>query len=118
MRREEGVKFGLLAQAVQADGVKPFENIALFAVLRRPAVLLHEIDDVLKSREDAFLARRMGAGLLGLDDDAKSLQQLVVAQLIHGRPRLSCGRGRRRLPPCAFPKRPERSWTAGDRARS
>jgi hypothetical protein len=116
--REEGVKFRLLAQAVQAEGIKPLENVALFAVLRRSAVLFHEIDDVLKARENTFLARRMGAGLLGFDDDAKGLQQLVIAQFIHGRPRLSCERGRRRPPPCAFPKHPERSETAGDRAHS
>ena len=79
MRRKERVKFRLFAQAIQADGVKPLENVALFAVLRRPAVLLHKIDDVLKSREASFLARRMGAWLLRLDDDAKGLQQFVIA---------------------------------------
>ena len=76
--REQGVKLGLLAQAIQPHGIQPLEDVAIFAVLGRAAMLLDEIDDVLEARDDPLLARRAPAARLGLDGYAELVEQFVV----------------------------------------
>ena len=102
-------RVGLVAQAVEADGVEPLEDVPVLAVLGGAAMFLAEADDVLEARDDPLLARRAGARLRRDRLDAKRAQQLEVAQLSHSRPpalALPSGAEERRCPrPCAVPTR-------------
>ena len=49
------------AQPVKPHCIEAFKNIALFAVLRRAAMLIAEFENILKARNDPFLLRRIGA---------------------------------------------------------
>ena len=61
----EGLKQGAaivqLAQTVEAHSVQPLENVAIFAMLRRAAVLFDEALNFLEAGDDAFFARRPAA---------------------------------------------------------
>ena len=54
------------AQAVEAHGIQPLENVAVFPMLRGAAVLLDKPLNLLESGDDALLARRAAALLLRL----------------------------------------------------
>ena len=77
----EGLKqataFRQLAQAIEAHGIQPLEDVAVLPVLRSTAVLLDESLDLLEAGDDALLARRPAA-LLRLDLDAKLVEKRVI----------------------------------------
>ena len=65
-RRKQGAALLKRAQAVEAHGIEPLEDVAIFPVLRRAAVLLDKSLDFLEAGDDALLARRASALLLRL----------------------------------------------------
>ena len=67
-----------LAQAIKPHRIKPLEDVALFAVLRRAAMLIVEFENVLKARDDPLLLRRIGACSHLLDTNAEFCEQFVV----------------------------------------
>ena len=67
-----------LAQAIQPHGIEPLEDVALFAMLRRAAMLIVEFENIFKARDNPLLLRRIGARGLLLDADAKLREQFVI----------------------------------------
>ena len=65
-RRKQRAAVLKRAQAIEAHGIEPLEDVAVFAVLRGAAVLLDEPLDLLEPGDDALLARRPAALLLRL----------------------------------------------------
>jgi hypothetical protein len=53
-----------LADPVQADGIESLEDVAVFAVLRSPAVMAVKPLDVLKSGDNPFLQRSVCLNLV------------------------------------------------------
>ena len=73
-------------QAVEPHGVKPLEDVAVFAVLRWATVLLIETLDFLKPGDDALLARRAAARLLRRVELGKLRRQLVEVGITQSAP--------------------------------
>ena len=61
----------------QAHGVDPLENILVFPMLRRPAMLFHELLDFLEPGDDALLAGRATALFLGLGELVEFVPQFI-----------------------------------------
>ena len=66
-RREKGTALVQRAQAIEAHGIEPLEDVAILTVLRRATVLFDEPLNFLEARDDPFLARRAAALLFGLE---------------------------------------------------
>ena len=77
-RFHHGAAIFLLADAVEADGIKPLEDVAILAVHRRAPMLLEETLDFFESGDDPFLAWGPARFLLRLGLDAKLFKQCVV----------------------------------------
>jgi hypothetical protein len=60
-RFQKSAAVGLFAQPVQANGVKPLEDIPVFTVQGCAAVLFSEPLNILKARDDAFFPSRPAA---------------------------------------------------------
>ena len=75
---KHGAAIGQLAQTIEAHGIQPLEDVAVFAMLRRAAVLLDETLNFLEAGDDPLLARRPARFLLRLDLDAKLVEKRVV----------------------------------------
>ena len=82
-RREKRAAFLEGPQAVEAHGIEPLEDVAVFAVLRRTSVLLDEALDVLEPGDDALLARRAAALLLRRRELGQFVIQLVEVEITH-----------------------------------
>ncbi|WP_278395026.1 hypothetical protein [Sphingobium yanoikuyae] len=80
------VAFRQRTQPIEPDGVQPFENIAILAVLRRATMLVAEFQDILEAGDDPLLARGVGAKLLGRQVDAQFGEDVVVGHVRHWRP--------------------------------
>jgi hypothetical protein len=63
-RFDQGAAADQFAQAIEAHGIEPFEDVAIFAMLRRAAMLVDEPLNLFKAGDDALLAR-CPAGRLG-----------------------------------------------------
>ena len=95
---------------IETHRIQPFEDVAVFSMLRRAAVLLDEPLNLLEARDYPLLARCPTRFLLGLSLDAKLFEERVVlvGELRHERPRPSCAPGTPHPRPYASPRRP---WT-------
>jgi hypothetical protein len=62
---QQGLRLRQLAQLIQAHGIQALEDVAAFAMQRGAAMGLVEAQDVLKARNDAFLARGAAGSLSG-----------------------------------------------------
>jgi hypothetical protein len=88
----EGLKYatavGLLANAIEAHGIQPLEDVAVFPVLRGTAMLLDETLNLLKACDDTLFARRPARVFLRLDLDAKLVEKGIVlfGEPSHARP--------------------------------
>ena len=80
-RGHQGATVRMGAQAVEAHGIEPLEDVAVFAVLRGAAVLLDEALDLLEPGDDALLARRAPALLLGCGELVEFGAQLVEVEV-------------------------------------
>lgn len=85
-RLQEGAAVRERAQAVQAHGVKALEYVAAFTVLRRTVVLLSKALDFLEARDDALLACRAAALLLGRSELGKLRGECVKIGVTHSVP--------------------------------
>ena len=85
-RRQQGAAVLERAQAVEAHGVEPLEDVAVFPVLRGATVLLDEALDFLESGDDALLARRASALLLRHGELGKLFGQFVEVGVTHSAP--------------------------------
>ena len=74
------------AQAVEPHRIKPLENVAVFAMLRRATVLLGEALDFLEAGDDALLVRRASALLLGLGKLGELRSEFVEIEVTHSGP--------------------------------
>src|SRR5262249_43472402 len=107
----EGLKQGstviLLTKTIEPHSIEPLEDVAVFAVLGSPTMLLDKTLNLLKPGDDPLLTRRTARFLLRLNLDAKLREKRVVlvGEARHAQPRPSCGPGRRPPRPCAFPRR-------------
>ena len=102
----------LRANAIQTHRIESLKDIAIFPMLGRSSVLRHELQNVLKARDYAFLARRPRRRLPGVDDDSQFLQQLSVAELSHERFAPHGAPGPQALRPSAAPTGPVNSEPA------
>jgi hypothetical protein len=85
-RRKQGAAVRKCAQAVEADGIQPLEDVAVFPVLRGAAMLLDETLDFLEPGDDAFLAGGRppffsGCGELGSSAASSSRSRSLIATL-------------------------------------
>ena len=80
---EQRAALGKLAQAVEAHGVNPLENVPVLSMLGSTAVFLEESLDVLEARDDAFLARRPTARLFRRRELLEFRAQFVEVDLTH-----------------------------------
>ena len=85
-RLEKRSAFLQRAKAIKAHGVEPFEDVAIFAVLRRMAVLLDKALNFLKSGDDALLARGAAALLLRLSERRRVRRAVRPDQVTHSAP--------------------------------
>ena len=104
---KQGAAIGQLAQAIEAHGIQPLEDVAVLAVLRSAAVLLDETLNLLEAGDDPLFARRPACASVCLDLDAKLFEKRVIlfGEPRHAQPPPSCGQGRPHPRPCAFPRR-------------
>ncbi len=99
------------AQPIKAYRVKPFEDIAVFPVLRRSAVFYHKPLDLLEARDDPLFSGGAHVGLIGRSVYAQFAQQLQVFirdPFRHCRLPSLCAGGRQPLLPSVFPTGPPR----------
>src|SRR5437763_1659029 len=94
-------------KAIEAHCIQSLEDVVAFPVLRDVAMLFDEALNLLEAGDDALFARGPARLFLRLDLDAKFIEKGVVlfGEFRHVLPRPSCGQGRPRPRPCAFPKR-------------
>ena len=74
------------AQAVEARGVKPLEDVTLLAMLRGAAMLIDETLNFLEARDDAFLARGAAALLIRLGEIREFAAQFIKIEVTHSGP--------------------------------
>ena len=86
-RREKRPAFLKRAKPVEAHGVEPLEDVAIFPMLRRVAVLLDKPLDFLESGDDALLARGAAALLFRLGEVVEFGAQFVEIEVTHSAPR-------------------------------
>ena len=100
--------FGLLADTVQAHGIKALKDVPVFSVLRGVALFCNKALNLLKTRNDAFLLKGVAACRLGAHFNTQLGQKGVVfigKRLIfsHCQPPASCASGTPRLQPSSSP---------------
>ena len=86
-RRKQRTAFLQCAQAVEAHGIKPLENIALFAMLGGVAMLFDKALYFLETGDDALFARRAAALLLRLRELSSSARSSSRSRSAHSAPR-------------------------------
>ena len=79
---------------------------AILAMLRRSAVLIHELGNIFKAGDRRSTSRGVRAAVFGVDPDAPLGQQFRVAELNPWRTAPHVARGQRRLRPFVAPRRP------------
>jgi hypothetical protein len=77
-RFKQGAAVAQLAETIEAHGVQPVEDVAVFAVLRSPTMLLDKTLDLFEPGDDPLLARRPARFLLRLNLDAKLRKKRVI----------------------------------------
>jgi hypothetical protein len=82
---EKGSAFLQRAQTIQAHGIQSLEDVPVFTMLRNTPMLFDKTLDFLEARDDAFLARRASALLLGLGEFVEFGAQFV--EISHSVPR-------------------------------
>ena len=80
---EEGAALLEGANAVQPNGVEPFEDIAVLAVLRRAAMLLDETLDLFEARDDPLFSRRSAGRLVRRCEVGELACQFVEVDVSH-----------------------------------
>src|SRR5262245_30566025 len=85
-----------LAKTIEANGIKPLEDVTVLSVLRCATVLLDEALYLFEPGDDALFARRRGRSLL-IDLDTQGIQKLAVGQFGH-RPASAVLRARKATP--------------------
>ena len=79
-RRKQHAALRQSAQAIEANGVEPLEDVAVFSMLRGATMLLEETLNLLESGDDALVARRAFALLLGRCEVGKLCGQFVRSE--------------------------------------
>ena len=85
-RRKQHAALRQSAQAIEANGVEPLEDVAVLSMLRGATVLLDEALNFLESGNDALLARRASARLLWRSEFGKLGGQFVKIGVTHSGP--------------------------------
>jgi hypothetical protein len=85
-RLKQGAAIGERPQAVEAHGIQPLEDVAVFPVLRSATVLLDKPLDFLEPGDDALLARRASALGFRRGELGKFRRQFVEVGVTHTDP--------------------------------
>ena len=105
---KQGAAIVQLAQAIEAHGIQPLEDVAVFPVLRGAAVLFDEPLNLLEAGDDALLARRPARSFFVSASTPSSSRRASssIGELSHARPPSFMRQGRPHLRPSAFPRHP------------
>ena len=68
----------LFADAVEAHGMDPLEDVAVFPMVWCPTMGLDEPLNLFEPRDDSLLARGPDCDLFWLDDDAERVEKRIV----------------------------------------